>query len=532
MNELTSNSDSEMLQDKSELDKQIDDQLEQHEDFELVEKENVFKRIWKWSTKDKSRIGSLIFLFLFMVLIIVLAFYNQSVGDGLNFIVEYFRAKFDLIGIFIGIFIISIFANFTVIFPVPYTFVLVTVAVDTSITALDIFIMGLFAGGGAAIGEVSAYMLGKASKNVIKDGMEKQVSQARKWIDKGYAALIIFIFAATPLPDDAILLFIGLLGYALWKTIVSCFLGKIVLTTATGYAAKYLSTTTFGQKILWLFGLAIDEGGGVSASDPNIWVSAAVWMVTILIIGVVLFIDWGDLWNFLSRSINKRKLTRLVTTDENYTKLNETNSSIEINETKPNKKMKFVKESSLWQISVLDPSKKNETIFHDLYATSYVLEKSSKIMLESNWYQKIMLLVNSEEDNPKISVNKLEKIILPKKLRETYSNNGKLTELTQNTLLVEFQSKLIESEKMYKFKFLLEKTSKDQLIVRCIGEREALTIKQIKSIDHEVLVTKIVDVLNKLPDNLDQTKYVTISYHFDKTIDEATVTEENQETLT
>ncbi|MBN1329387.1 MAG: hypothetical protein JXA54_07930 [Candidatus Heimdallarchaeota archaeon] len=499
------------------------DDNEQLDDFEIAERENIFKRIWKWVTKDKSRIGSIIFLFLFMVLVIILAIYNQSVGDWLTFIISYFEEKIGLLGIFIGVFIISIFANFTVIFPVPYTFALVTIAIDPNVDALDIFIMGLFAGGGAAIGETSAWLLGRASKNIIKDGMEKQVSQARKWIDKGYAFFIIFIFAATPLPDDAILLFIGLLGYALWKTIISCFLGKIVLTTATGFAAKYLAYTTFGQKMLWLFGLTF-EGGTISAPEPNIWVSAIVWIVTILIIGVILFVDWGNLWNLLSRSFNKRKLARLVEVNGNLAG-NELINSNENIKVARNKKIKFVKEASLWQCSIIDPSKKKETIYHDLYATSYILEKKTKIMLEPAWYNKIMQLINNIHVESKIKVCKLVNIILPKKLKEKYTSTEKMSELLQNIMLIELRSKLIESKKMYKFKFLLEKTTNEQLVVRCLGEKEALTIKEIKTIDADILVNRIVDILNELPNNLDKMKSVTIAFTYEDPIIDEKITE-------
>ncbi|HUT81833.1 MAG TPA: VTT domain-containing protein [Candidatus Bathyarchaeia archaeon] len=525
MVELTTKSENNLQEDNLESNKETTIEQKIHEDFEIIARENVFKRIWKWSMKDKSRIGSIIFLFLFMVLVVVLAIFNQSIGDWLIFIIEYFEAKIGLIGIFIGVFIISIFANFTVIFPVPYTFALVAVAISEGVSALDIFIMGLFAGAGAAIGETSAWLLGKASKNVIKDGMEKQVSQAKKWIDKGLAPFIIFIFAATPLPDDAILLFIGLLGYALWKTIISCFIGKIVLTTATGYAAKYLANTTFGQRILWLFGLTF-EGGTVSAPDPNIWVSAIVWIATILVIGVVLFVDWGDLWNLLSRSFNKRQLARLVTTDRNYIDRTELKNMDEKTKIIDNKKTRFVKESSFWQCSVIDSSsKKKESNFHDLYATSYVLEKPTKIMLDSDWHQKIMTIINSDLENSKINIYRLDKIILPKKLREVYTSNGKLAELIQNTMLIEFKSKLIESEKMYKFKFLLEKTPKDLLVVRCMGEKEALTIKQIKTIDADIIVSKIVEILNKLPDNISDMESVTIAYSYEDPITDESIIE-------
>jgi len=247
-------------------------------DHAFVEKKPFFKRAWEWLTKDKQRLASIIFLFLFVVLIIVLAALRLNLGEIMGNIVYWFyNTRLGMWGIFIGVFVISIFGNFTIIFPVPYTLALVAIVTDNSIPIdwWHIIIMGLFAGAGASIGEVSAWFLGKASKNVIEDGMEKQVARAQRWIDKGLAPLIIFLFAATPLPDDAILVFIGLLGYALWKTVIWCFVGKIVLTTGTGFAAKYLAQTAFGEKILWLFGLTLGEDG-VTATEPAPWLSASL----------------------------------------------------------------------------------------------------------------------------------------------------------------------------------------------------------------------------------------------------------------
>jgi membrane protein YqaA with SNARE-associated domain len=219
-----------------------------------------FKRAWKWATKDKETIGSLVFIFLFIVLVVVLAALGLDLGQIMQNIVNWFELKVGKIGIFLGVMIISIFGNFTVIFPVPYVFALVTVAIKPSITIFDVIIMGIFAGIGASVGETSAWFLGKASKNVIEGSMNKQIARAQNWIDKGLAPLIIFLFAATPLPDDAVLVFIGLLGYALWKTLIWCFLGKVALTTFVGLFAKLLGDTRFGGTVLWLFGL--ESSGG------------------------------------------------------------------------------------------------------------------------------------------------------------------------------------------------------------------------------------------------------------------------------
>ncbi|MEA2069747.1 MAG: hypothetical protein U9O98_00500, partial [Asgard group archaeon] len=78
-----------------------------------------------------------------------------------------------------------------------------------------------------------------------------------------------------------------------WKTILWCFLGKIILTSGTGLAAKYLVGTSVGRWLFWAFGLEPD--GSIGQPTP-IWLSALSWIVSIVLIGLILFVDWPLLW--------------------------------------------------------------------------------------------------------------------------------------------------------------------------------------------------------------------------------------------
>lgn len=480
------------------------------EDVEYIEKKSFFKGAWEWLTIDKQRMWSIIFLFLFVVLIIVLAALNLNLGEIMRNIIDWFQMKIGIWGIFLGVFVISIFGNFTVIFPIPYTLALVTAATDPTIQAWHVIVMGIFAGAGASIGEVSAWFLGKASKNVIEDGMEKQVSRAQRWIDKGLAPIIIFVFAATPLPDDAILVFIGLLGYALWKTVIWCFLGKIVLTSATGLAAKYLGETAFGEKILWLFGLKIGESG-VTASEPAAWISALVWVASIAIIGVVLFIDWGDIWNFLSRSVLRRKYRKLAISDLDSL---ETTHVLDVNQQDEEKqsfrKQRMLKEASFWQCAI---SKKDDDTsdYFDLYSVSFVLGKASNILLKPDWFAKFSKNLSEEKFN-KLNEYQLDKLLPPKKIKEFYESNEKLDEITSNMIYLSFTTNHIETDTNFRVGFLLEKMNQDQIKVRCIGEKEALIIRSFKSISPELMITNLVKFLDHLAETPELVKKIDVAF--------------------
>ncbi|MHA1221611.1 MAG: hypothetical protein ACTSQB_07745, partial [Candidatus Heimdallarchaeota archaeon] len=228
---------------------------------------------------------------------------------------------------------------------------------------------------------------------------------------------IVLLFAATPLPDDAILIFIGLLGYALWKTLISCFIGKVILTTATGYAAKYLVETTFGQKLLWLFGLSYE--GGEIQSETNIWISAITWIVTILVIGSVLFVDWGNLWNFLSRSMYKKKIIALLSAEEIEAEkkyLSQTNE-----EENPNKDTKHLlaRDSSFWQCAVSRNEDEKMPYYYDFYTVDYIVEKSVDFTVDSKWFAKFTQICN-EQQIQETNIYKLKKLVLPKTLKNLY----------------------------------------------------------------------------------------------------------------
>ncbi len=489
----------------------------QRNEYEFEERGNSFSRIWNWLTKDKERLASIIFLSLFVVVIIVLAALNLNMGKIMTNIVDWFETKVGLFGIFLGIFVISIFGNFTVIFPVPYTIALVAVATRPSISALHVVLMGIAAGAGAALGESSAWLIGRASKKVIEGSMEKQVARAQKWIDKGLAPLIIFLFAATPLPDDAILIFIGLLGYALWKTIIWCFFGKIALTTGTGLVAKYLAGTSVGGIIFWAFGLQSD---GTAGEAPPIWLSAIVWIASIGIIALFLFIDWGDLWNRMSRNTLKNKYRQLIVIKNQSEKSDDLVISKEFQDYDPmksQKRVKISKEASYWQC-VTESENEKFSEYHELYTLSYVTGKFSNIILNSKLLTKIESNI-AQDAYEKVNTINIEKLILPKKYQELLEIEDSHQDLTENVIYLSFKLVHPTVKKNFKLDLLIEKISDQELKLRCIGEREAQVIKSFKSISPEEVLTGYLSLISNLTDNPEQVKSITYAKYTEKMAD-------------
>lgn len=86
-------------------------------------------------------------------------------------------------------------------------------------------LLGLSAGLGGAIGEITTYYWGLEIKKVVKQGSEDE--SISKWINK-YGLLAILLVAASPLPDTPIILLAGSVRLSLKKFFAIEILGKVL----------------------------------------------------------------------------------------------------------------------------------------------------------------------------------------------------------------------------------------------------------------------------------------------------------------
>jgi uncharacterized membrane protein YdjX (TVP38/TMEM64 family) len=135
---------------------------------------------------------------------------------------------------YLGVFLINLIASSTIIFPLPAAaFVFGLGAV------LNPFFIGLAAGLGAAIGEFTGYGIGVGSRKILKRKWKKQINDIDKLFAKYGGFFVIFIFAATPLPDDIAGIVAGVFKYPVKKYFLAVLLGKIVLNVVIAYAGFY-----------------------------------------------------------------------------------------------------------------------------------------------------------------------------------------------------------------------------------------------------------------------------------------------------
>jgi membrane protein YqaA with SNARE-associated domain len=136
---------------------------------------------------------------------------------------------------YVGIFLISIAANATIIIPLP------GVALTTAMGAIfNPAGVALAAGLGAAIGELTGYMAGFSGQAVIV--RVKVYDRLTKWMQEHqnlvYLAVAVLAFIPNPLFDLAGVAS-GVLKLPLWKFLAACAIGKIFKMAVFAYAGYY-----------------------------------------------------------------------------------------------------------------------------------------------------------------------------------------------------------------------------------------------------------------------------------------------------
>jgi uncharacterized membrane protein YdjX (TVP38/TMEM64 family) len=120
---------------------------------------------------------------------------------------------------YLGAFLISLVSCATIILPIP-GIALIFALGDT----YNPFLVGLAAGAGSALGEISGYMAGYSGQVVIKNN--KTYLRLEEWM-KRRGAIVVFVLSFVPNPlFDLAGAAAGVLRYPLWKFLTFCFLGK------------------------------------------------------------------------------------------------------------------------------------------------------------------------------------------------------------------------------------------------------------------------------------------------------------------
>ena len=182
--------------------------------------------------KNKSRltIQRLLALMGVVALIAVLFIYRDQVK------------KLEEYG-YLGIFLLSIAANATIIIPIP------GVAFATAMGAIFNPVgVAVAAGLGAAIGELSGYLAGFSGQGVAERSAryDRLTEWMRQHQNLAYLGIFLLAFIPNPLFDLAGMA-AGALKLPIWKFYISCSTGKILKMMMFAYAGYFSNS--------WLLGL-------------------------------------------------------------------------------------------------------------------------------------------------------------------------------------------------------------------------------------------------------------------------------------
>ena len=127
-----------------------------------------------------------------------------------------------------GVFLISLLGNATIILPAPSLAVVFAMG-----GVLNPLLVGIAAGAGEALGELTGFMAGYGGQVVVE--RYDIYHRFRGYMEK-YGLIAIFVLSAVPNPFfDLAGLAAGALRFPVWQFLLVCWAGKTIKTVAVAY---------------------------------------------------------------------------------------------------------------------------------------------------------------------------------------------------------------------------------------------------------------------------------------------------------
>lgn len=172
---------------------------------------------------------------------------------------------------YVGLFIIC-FAINMIPFLSPSNMVLAGAAVLTfsilgPVGITEAVLIGIIVAITATLAKLIHFYVVRGSRVILSEERLKSLDSEKARVEK-WGALALFIAAASPVPDDPLIVYVGLTKYSTVKFLISYFAGKVAVTIAGA--------------IIALFGLAL--GGSFFESMPIVVASIAL---TAIITGIL-----------------------------------------------------------------------------------------------------------------------------------------------------------------------------------------------------------------------------------------------------
>ena len=200
-----------------------------------------------------------------VVVVIVVVAVIAGFLDWENYLLQYS---------YVGVFAISLIGAMSIIVPIPYTFIILTLGME----GMDPLLLTVAGGLGSGVGEFSGYVLGYYGRSVISEKQQRKMGYMIRIFDR-YGPITIFLFALTPLPDDLLFIPLGILRYKFIKAFIPCILGKTLMCAILAYGGQ-------------LFGNILSIAFGESTPEMKLLISIITAIALVFILVAMLKIDW------------------------------------------------------------------------------------------------------------------------------------------------------------------------------------------------------------------------------------------------
>jgi membrane protein YqaA with SNARE-associated domain len=200
-----------------------------------------------------------------VVVMIVVVAAIAGLFDWENYLLQYS---------YVGVFAISLVGAMSIIVPIPYTFIILTLGME----GMNPLLLTVAGGLGSGVGEFSGYILGYYGRSVISEKQQRKMGYMIRIFDR-YGPITIFLFALTPLPDDLLFIPLGMLRYKFIKAFIPSILGKTLMCAILAYGGQF-------------FGNILNVVFGESTPEMKLLISIITAIALVFILVAMLKIDW------------------------------------------------------------------------------------------------------------------------------------------------------------------------------------------------------------------------------------------------
>ncbi|MEM4472445.1 MAG: VTT domain-containing protein [Archaeoglobaceae archaeon] len=136
-----------------------------------------------------------------------------------------------------GIFLISLISNSIPFVGIPYLNFLFILSPLMSFEEMTI--LAIISALGATMGKIIIYSIGAGMRLALSEKTKENLQFFQKIFEK-WGFFAIFLFAASPLPDDVLYIPLGIARYKLLHYFTAVFFGKIIVTSSVLLTGKFL----------------------------------------------------------------------------------------------------------------------------------------------------------------------------------------------------------------------------------------------------------------------------------------------------